>query len=126
MCRVLARMQHSFFNGKKYFSRHKNWQRVPNSPILIPSPSICLLPPPFKFCQHPPRSFCYLSSLDECVIIQLFFLLNDNMDPNLLNLVTLVLAAPCCLWYAQRIKFTEVLTKTQRTQTRTHRTHKDQ
>ena len=99
------------------------------TPLYDTLPLYLLTPPPFKFCPYPPRSFCYLSSLDECVIIQIcffFFLLNDNMDPNLLNLGSLVLAAPCCLWYAQGIKFTEVLTKTHRTQTRTHRTQKAQ
>ena len=79
------------------------------------TPLHCLLPtppppppPPFLFQilsnTTQTCSFCSLISLAECVIMPhlTYYLLNDNMDLNLLSLGTLVPAARCFVFYLLR------------------------
>ena len=102
---VLGFMKEIFSLARKHFwillKRNRSWQ-VPN-PLFNEDPLYCL--PPISNFVQPPTSSLFLLS---CCFGWMCHYATSNvlfcliMDLNLLSLGTLVLAAPCCMFYATR------------------------
>ena len=66
---LLLFVRHSLF---LLVTRYDNWQKAPNPYYFMKTPFYCLPLPRFQILSNPPphlRSFCYLVSSAECVIL---------------------------------------------------------